>query len=341
MACRQPFERGDPNRTGPPDQAGCGWASNLNDLTGPVPPELGHLTSLEILDLSYNYLVGPLPAEFGNLAHLEKLHLAGSGLNGAIPPELGRLSRLKELILNGNNLTGTIPAELGDMSNLERLHLFNNHLEGAIPPELGRLVNLQELALDSNRLTGSVPTELANLANLREFRVVSNPLSGCVPGAFRGRSSNDTYSLGLPYCDELTPLTLCSNGIAVAEPGRNPGLVEDCATLLEIKDLLAGGATLGWSERTPMPEWQGVSLGGEGDLLRVTALLLEGAGLSGVVPPQLARLSQLEELWLQDNRLTGEIPAQLGLLDNLEWLWLHGKPAERADSRPNLAGWPS
>ena len=36
----------------------------------------------------------------------------------------------------------------------------------------------------------------------------------------------------------------CANGVAVPNPQDNPGLVADCSALLEVKDAIAGGATL-------------------------------------------------------------------------------------------------
>ena len=49
-----------------------------------------------------------------------------------------------------------------------------------------------------------------------------------------------------------------------------------------------------------------------------------GSGLTGPLPQELARLSNLEYLYLNTNRLTGEIPAELGDLSNLHFLHLDG-----------------
>ena len=102
-------------------------------IGGPIPPELGQLTELRYLDLTWN-----------------------SGLTGSIPPELGQLTNLVGLYLSGNALTGPIPPELGQLTNLERLYLDSNALTGPIPPELEQLTNLKRLYLGGNALTGPI-----------------------------------------------------------------------------------------------------------------------------------------------------------------------------------------
>ncbi|MCZ0934887.1 MAG: Ig-like domain-containing protein [Gemmatimonadetes bacterium] len=61
------------------------------------------------LNLSWNNLSGPIPPELGTLAHLEILGLSGNELNGPIPPELGDLENLELLQLTRSNLSGAIP----------------------------------------------------------------------------------------------------------------------------------------------------------------------------------------------------------------------------------------
>ena len=76
-----------------------------NDLTGPIPPELGNLTSLEELRLEGNDLTGPIPPGFGNLTSLTGLYLSGnSGMAGILPTELTGLGRLETLLAVGTDL---------------------------------------------------------------------------------------------------------------------------------------------------------------------------------------------------------------------------------------------
>lgn len=148
-------------------------------------------------------------------------------------------------------------------------------------------------------------------------------------------------------------------------PAANPSLVEDCVTLLELRDALAGDRTLNWREAIPMRAWQGITLGGNpqrvvsvrlvsiglngvvpsefGKLSGLRTLKLDHNELSGVIPPELGDLMVLEVLDLGANSLSGEIAGKLGELRNLRELWLAnnmltGKFPEELKSLENLAG---
>ncbi len=289
-------------------------------LTGVIPAELGRFTDLRWLSLYGNKLTGVIPVELGRLSNLKRLWLSDNQLTGEIPAELGSLSNLEGLSLDRNKLTGEIPAELGSLSNLWSLRLHGNKLTGIIPAELGSLSNLKELWLSGNQLTGVIPAELSRLSNLSRLNLSDNQLSGCIPEALRGVGSNDLSKLGLPFYDRMPLLALCSNGIVVADAEDNPGLVEDCATLLGIRDALAGNGRLNWSAQISVHKWKGVRIDTSTHPLRVTGLWLYKSGLTGEIPAELGSLSNLKRLQLSGNQLTGVIPAELGSLSNLEEL---------------------
>ena len=80
-----------------------------NGLTGPIPPALGELSLLSILDLGVrrsffsgrlieNALTGPIPSALGGLTELRTLALSGE-LSGPIPAVLGNLANLETLML--------------------------------------------------------------------------------------------------------------------------------------------------------------------------------------------------------------------------------------------------
>ena len=152
-----------------------------NDLSGPIPPEIGELANLERLYLDDNDLSGPIPPEIGELANLERLYLDDNDLSGPIPPEIGELANLERLYLDQNDLSGPIPPEIGELANLEQLYLDQNDLSGPIPPEIGNLGNLASLRLGENDLSGRIPPEIGNLANLGWLELQDNGLEGPIP----------------------------------------------------------------------------------------------------------------------------------------------------------------
>ena len=83
-------------------------------LWGTLPPELGALDKLRVLNLSGNVLTGKIPPQLGQLSRLVELDLTDNYLGGNVPPELGALAALKVLAL-GNFLTGCVPPEWAEL----------------------------------------------------------------------------------------------------------------------------------------------------------------------------------------------------------------------------------
>ena len=182
--------------------------------------------------------------------------------------------------------------------------------------------------------------------------------------AFNAGASDDVARL-VPIPAQFA--AQCSNGIAVASPGDNAGLVGDCAALLAAKEALEGGGAralrLDWSADRAIGDWRGVSVsdgrvaalslsngpGHTGDWLtggipaelgnldKLTSLGFNNNGLTGGIPAELGGLGNLRELSIYENGLTGEIPAELGGLANLRTLWISNNrltgaiPAELGD----------
>ena len=127
----------------------------------------------------------------------------------------------------------------------------------------------------------------------------------------------------------------CRNGVAVANPEANPGLVADCSVLLRAKDTLRGTASLNWSSGVAIADWDGVGIGGSPP--RVDGLALRGRGLDGSVPAELGELSALKSLHLGVNRLTGEFPGEIGKLTNLHEIYAGGGNRFTGGFPPELA----
>lgn len=83
--------------------------------------------------LSSNELSGPIPSEIGKLQGLQQIDFANNKFSGNIPATMSNLTNLEMLRLPRNNLTGEIPASLTNLHFLSQLDLSYNDLEGLIP----------------------------------------------------------------------------------------------------------------------------------------------------------------------------------------------------------------
>ncbi|KAL5207878.1 hypothetical protein ABZP36_032313 [Zizania latifolia] len=80
-----------------------------NGFTGVIPPEIGQMKALDILDLSFNSFSGEIPPAICNLSNLEVLDLSNNNLAGPIPSELNKLHFLSAFSVSNNDLEGPIP----------------------------------------------------------------------------------------------------------------------------------------------------------------------------------------------------------------------------------------
>ncbi|KAL3649021.1 hypothetical protein CASFOL_005424 [Castilleja foliolosa] len=97
-----------------------------------LPPEIGCLTELEYLDLSFNKMRN-LPDEISLLNSLTFLRVANNKLV-ELPFGLSLLQRLENLDLSNNRLTSLGCLDLESMHNLQNLNLQHNQLRGCKIP---------------------------------------------------------------------------------------------------------------------------------------------------------------------------------------------------------------
>jgi len=290
-----------------------------NNLTGPIPPELGNLPNLGSLNLDNNELTGPIPSGLGNLTGLYSLGLANNELTGRIPPWVVDRKSLIRLRLGGNALTGPIPPGLGNLTELRSLYLGANQLTGPIPPELGNLQQLESLSLGSNRLTGPVPPELGNLRRLVSLTLSGNLLTGSIPETFV--ELNHLVTLGCRRTEGVClPATEAFRDWArqvearggIQNPVDIPWCDEIDAQALERFYQATNGdgwtSSGGWLEDDNLGRWRGVRTDSVG---RVAGLDLSGNGLSGHLPDAMGRLANLTELKVGNNALSGRMPLSL------------------------------
>ncbi|KAH9723430.1 putative leucine-rich repeat receptor-like serine/threonine-protein kinase [Citrus sinensis] len=73
------------------------------NITGELPPYLGKMTTLKVLDLSFNKLSGHIPSNFDDLYEVDYIYFTGNLLTGAIPPWM--LEKGDKIDLSYNNFT--------------------------------------------------------------------------------------------------------------------------------------------------------------------------------------------------------------------------------------------
>ncbi|XP_073113443.1 leucine-rich repeat receptor protein kinase HPCA1-like [Elaeis guineensis] len=206
-------------------------------LKGTLSGDIGQLSELQILDLSYNKeLGGQLPANIGNLKKINTLILVGCNFGGEIPEELGNLGNLSFLALNSNKFTGRIPASLGTLSHLYWLDVADNQLSGPIPisnngaPGLDQLLHTKHFHLNKNQLSGPIPEELFS-SNMAPIHVLfdGNQLTGEIPSSIGLLKSlqvlrldrnflNGSVPSNINNLTSITDLNLANNQLSGAMP---------------------------------------------------------------------------------------------------------------------------
>ena len=133
--------------------------------------------------------------------------------------------------------------------------------------------------------------------------------------------------------DVATDIAACSKGVVIPNPRENAGLVQDCETLMKIRNILGGDAKINWRTDKFIAEWDWITVQGtraHGAKPRVQRLSVRihedgfQGRLNGTIPPELGNLEELRELHLHGNTLSGSIPSELGNLKKLKELNLSG-----------------
>ena len=102
-----------------------------------------------------------------------------------------------------------------------------------------------------------------------------------------------------------------------------PELAADRAALVALYEATDGknwANSAHWDSEAPLNSWHGVETDANG---RVVTLVLHDNQLSGMIPPELAQLQNLQALNLNWNQLSGTIPPKLAQLQNLQKLILN------------------
>ncbi|RDX81020.1 putative inactive leucine-rich repeat receptor kinase XIAO, partial [Mucuna pruriens] len=147
-----------------------------------------NLTSLSVLDLSFNTFDSFIPGWLSNVSILRELDLEMAELKGPINEvSWGNFCKLRSLDLSSNPLVTGKVEELVEAltmctnSSLEALDLGFNELTGNLPTSLGYLKNLRIILLEGNQLSGSIPPSIGNLSYLTHLDLSNNMMNGTIP----------------------------------------------------------------------------------------------------------------------------------------------------------------
>ncbi|KAK1694664.1 hypothetical protein QYE76_011361 [Lolium multiflorum] len=283
-----------------------------NSLRGRLPEEIGQSRSLQYMVASANDLHGDLPASIYNVTSIRMIELSYNSISGILRTDIGDLlPELYFLSMFSNDLVGEIPASLANASAMQTINLGENNLVGVVPADLGALRELAHLGLSVNMLQAATPGEwqfvdaLTNCSKLQVLHMYHNDLSGELPASVANLSTellwldfaynriSGTIPSGIGSVAGLTTLRLQANNFIGVIP-ESVGLLTDMFEMLLYENRLTG----------MIPS----SLG---NLAKMTHLELSQNELVGELPPSLASCGSLAYLSVGGNRLTGTIPAQV------------------------------
>lgn len=306
---------------------------------GEIPHQLGNLSSLTSLDLSYcgGLYVGTL-GWLSHLTLLRDINLSWVNLSQATDwmQVVSNLPFLRNLQMYGCSLSPSIPSSVvytnasidlhllnfavnklddrwmfqwlfnftGLSSNLEHLDLSSNEFSGPIPSAIGRLESLSNLYLSNNRFEDPFPASMSDLKSLVKLDLSNNNFQG---------SRWNPYILG-NLCS-LQELNLRANNIT-----------GDLSTIIQT-----------WSQSCVHESLVSLDMGFNrlwgsmsdeiGTFSSLRELLLDSNQLSGAISPLLGQLSKFESLLLDNNFLEGVLSSHhFSNLSRLSYLSLSNNP---------------
>ncbi|XP_068337641.1 probable leucine-rich repeat receptor-like serine/threonine-protein kinase At3g14840 [Pyrus communis] len=186
-----------------------------NRLTGSIPKELGKITTLQSLDISFNNFSGPLPRELGSWANIKRMLLSSNNFSGELPETFAMLTTIKDFRVSDSHFSGQIPDFIKNWTNLEKLVIQASGLTGPIPsgislltkltdlritdlsgpespiPSLDKMKNMKTLMLRNCNLTGQLPPYLGQMTKLKTLDLSFNQLTGEIPSSFASLAKAD------------------------------------------------------------------------------------------------------------------------------------------------------
>jgi len=319
-----------------------------NNLNGYLPAEIGNLTELKVIDITFNNLLtGTIPVEIGNLSNLESLSFWDNNLTGTIPSAIGNCTNLHTVSFEDNLLTGNIPTSFSALTDMSSFWVNGNNLSGTIPSIFSGWNDLVYLSIGNANFTSGVNNDFAGAIDLSSNSLLKlcwvDNTNISTLNVKNGNNANMTNSF---FNTASTPDLNC---IIVDDPDYSnttwtnidvfSTFIESDAAcsileaqrpaLMAIYNATDGASwtnNTNWNSSNPINTWFGVTV--ENGL--VTSLDLTGNNLNGTIPAEIGDLNELEILHFFGNSLTGEIPAEIWTLSNVKELWLGSQTSSSA-----------
>lgn len=194
---------------------------STNSLTGIIPPALGSIQSLQLVNLSNNKLSGEIPNDLVNLGCLKNINLSRNCLSGDFPIILSALTTLKNLDLSNNNLSGGIPDVFENLTGLLRLELGYNKFSGALPQSVSCLNSLILLSCEKNTLGGSIPADYGALSCLRGLNLSGNSLEGGFPSEIAALTSLQRLDISNNKISDNLPVFAAHQKLRIINVSQN------------------------------------------------------------------------------------------------------------------------
>ena len=273
--------------------------SELDEISQ-LPPEIGRVTSLEVLIVAG---LRELPKEIAKLRNLNRLYLSSNYLS-ELPREIVQLKKLSILDLSFNYLT-EFPKEIIQLKNLSILDISSNQLS-ELPREIGKLRNLSIMDISSNYL-GTLPREIAQLRNLVQLDLSSNQLNE-LPKEIAQLRKLSILDMSFNHLNKLPKEIAQLRNLTVLSLNSNH--LSELPT--EIAQL--GNLTQLYLNFNQMREvTKGIAL------LRNLSILSLNSNYLSSLPKEISQLRNLTELYLGNNQLS-TLPGSIVLLRNLNIL---------------------
>ncbi|XP_056842103.1 probable leucine-rich repeat receptor-like serine/threonine-protein kinase At3g14840 isoform X1 [Raphanus sativus] len=163
----------------------------FNQISGKLPPELGNLQKIERILLSSNYLTGDIPSTFSKLTTLTDFRISDNQFIGIIPDFIENWTELEKLVIQASGLVGTIPTAIGPLRKLTDLRISDLNGPGSPFPPLQNMTSMKTLILRNSNLTGELPAYLGSIIKLKLLDLSFNKLSGPIPATYSALSNVD------------------------------------------------------------------------------------------------------------------------------------------------------